>query len=433
MKKSALFAVSYFLSFSPLFSQVQVVPCQLSNADQDTLRLFPTRTNYRTEFLRTDAVGEERRLKPKELYRKLERRLGDSWDPIWETEDIPYVFYEMLQGPDRIGWVFGANQGWPGADNSQLMVAVDLEERISEFYYQKLPSSENAALQNAKFYAQFIGLTLEQFYIHERLENLNVQDADLLKVDMIRQIVDPTKTEHEGFQKTLRGLKKILIYLDDFKFQNRIKKEEVFRDVDYLVKNKEKIPLLSSDALKEIQKTFERASRFVCDLVSIERSKASLEEREGSTFGDNAVYPVYAIYKDEVYRDPFVRGTLLGYVLPMSIGQFTGMVAIGAEGTNKGKILSLEGNNIEFPQFKGLSLVHFYTKDFLTKAHITDEKLDRIAPLENLKVAGLDMTEDIQRMAKKALILVDEHYFHNYFKKEDIMKKIEEYKNKESR
>jgi hypothetical protein len=415
-----------------LFTQVQVVPCQLTNPDQDTVRLFPERTNYRTEFMRADEVGAARHLAPKELYRDLEQRLGDSWDPVWETEDIPYVFYEILKGPDRTGWVFGANQGWPGADNAQLMIAVDLEGRIREFYYQKLPSSENSVLQTSQFYAQFIGLTLEQFYVHERLQNLNIQDPEIKALDMIQRIQDPTKTEHEGFQKTLRGLKKILVYLDDFKFHNKIKKEEVFKNVDYVVKNKAKISLLPDNALQQIRQSFQDASRYVVDLVSVENVRASLEERMESPFGDTSIYPVYVVYRDTIYREPFVRGTILGYELALPVDTFKGAVAIGAQEQNMGKILSLEVNHTEFPQFKGLSLVHFYTKDFLTKTHATDVKLDKIGPLVNLKIDSVDKSKQIQKMAKKALILVDEQYFHNYFKKDDIMKKIEEYKGKES-
>ena len=78
------------------FSGAQVTPCQLTNPDQDTLRLFPERTNYRVEFLRIDETGDKRGIGGETLYRDLERRLGDKWDPIWETKDIPYVFYEVL-------------------------------------------------------------------------------------------------------------------------------------------------------------------------------------------------------------------------------------------------------------------------------------------------------------------------------------------------
>jgi len=420
---------------SNAFSQSQVVPCQLNNPDQDTLRLFPDRTNYRTEFMRTDEVGESRGLGSEALYKELERRLGDKWDPIWETKDIPYVFYEILKGPDRIGWVFGANQGWPGADNSQLMFAFDLDGRMREFYYQKLPSMEKERLQTKEFYSQFIGLTLEHFYVHEQLQNLAVTDKDILSLDMIARIQDPTQKEHEGFGKTLRGIKKVFVYVDDFKFGNKIKKDEVFQRVKYLVENKDKILLLSQDDLSWIRKSFPDSSRFVVDLVSLKNNSSLVEERLGDKLNSNAepadlVYPVYVAYKEDAYKAPFVRGAVLGYVLPAAIdtpqGRFIAFIAIGAADKEKGKIISVEISKTEFGAFKGLSIVHFYTKDVLTKNGVVDGKIDKIAPISIL-VEGKDITAQAIRAAKKALIIVDEFYFHNFFKKDEISLKIEDY------
>jgi hypothetical protein len=427
--------VSLALIKSNAFSQSQVVPCQLNNPDQDTLRLFPDRTNYRTEFIRTDEVGDKRGLGGEALYKELERRLGDKWDPIWETKDIPYVFYEILKGPDRIGWVFGANQGWPGADNSQLMHAFDLDGRMREFYYQKLPSMEKERLQTKEFYSQFIGLTLEHFYVHEQLQNLAVTDKDILALDMIARVQDPTQKEHEGFQKTLRGIKKVFVYIDDFKFGNKIKKDEVFQKVKYLVENKDKIPLLSQDALSWIRKKFPDSSRFVIDLVSLKNNSSLIEERLGDKLNSNAepadlVYSVYVVYKEDAYKAPFVRGGVLGYVLPVAIetpqGRFIAFIAIGAVDKEKGKMSLVEINKTEFGAFKGLSIVHFYTKDVLTKNNVTDEKIDKLAPI-NITVEGKDITTQAIRAAKKALIIVDEFYFHNFFKKDEISERIEDY------
>ncbi|MFH1094299.1 MAG: hypothetical protein V1739_09160 [Candidatus Omnitrophota bacterium] len=428
--------VSLVLVKSNAFSQSQVVPCQLTNADQDTLRLFPERTNYRSEFIRTDETGDKRKIGGETLYRELENRLGDKWDPIWETKDIPYVFYEILKGPDRIGWVFGANQGWPGADNSQLMFAFNLDERIKEFYYQKLPSLEKEKLQTSEFYSQFIGLTLEHFYVHEQLVNLAVKDKDILALDMINAIQNPSQKEHEGFIKTLRGIKKVLVYLDDFKFNNKIKKSEVFEKVKFFAENKDKIPLLSADALKLIRKSFPEASRLVADFVSLKNNIGVIEERLGEKLDNNTepsgmVYPVYVVYKNLVYQEPFVRGSVLGYVMPLSIDtaqvRFTAVVAVGAQDKEKGKIISVEVNNVEFPQFKGLSLVHFYTKDVLSKTNTIDEKLDKIAPLAGLAVNGKDISGLLIKAVRKGLISIDEFYLHNFFKKDEIMNKIEEY------
>jgi len=427
--------VSLVLIKSNAFSQSQVVPCQLINPDQDTLRLFPDRTNYRTEFIRTDEVGDKRGAGAEALYKELERRLGDKWDPIWETKDIPYVFYEILKGPDRIGWVFGANQGWPGADNSQLMHAFDLDGRMREFYYQKLPSLEKERFQTKEFYSQFIGLTIEHFYVHEQLQNLAAADKDILTLDMIARIQDPAQKEHEGFQKSLRGTKKVFVYIDDFKFGNKVKKDEVFQKVKYLVENKDKIPLLSQDALSWIRKSFPDSSRFVVDLVSLKNNSSLIEERLGDKLNSNAepadlVYPVYVVYKEDAYKAPFVRGVVLGYVLPVAIdtpqGRFIAFIAIGAVDKEKGKIVLVEISKTEFGAFKGLSIVHFYTKDVLTKNGVVDEKIDRIAPISILIEAKVITTQAI-RAAKKALIIVDEFYFHNFFKKDEISERIEDY------
>lgn len=424
--------VSLVLIKSNAFSQAQVVPCQLNSPDQDTLRLFPDRTNYRTEFIRTDEVGDSRKIGGEALYRKLEKRLGDKWDPIWETKDVPYVFYEILKGPDRIGWVFGVNQGWPGADNSQLMCAFDLDGRMREFYYQKLPSMEKERLQTKEFYSQFIGLTLEHFYVQEQLQNLAVTDKDILALDVINRIQDPTQKEHEGFRKTLRGMKKVLVYMDDFKFGNKTKKDEVFQKVKYLVENKDKIPLLGQGALSWIKKSFPDSSRFVVDLISLKNKSSLIEERLGDKLNSNTeppdlVYPVYVAYKEDAYKAPFVRGVVLGYVLPVAIespqGRFIAFIAISAADK---KMSLVEISKTKVGAFKGLSLVHFYTKDVLTKNNLTDEKIDKLAPI-NILVEGKDITTQAIRAAKKALIIVDEFYFHNFFKKDEISKKIEDY------
>ncbi|MDQ1328297.1 MAG: hypothetical protein QG641_1582 [Candidatus Poribacteria bacterium] len=418
------------------YSQSQVVPCQLTNADQDLLRLFPERTNYRAEFIRTDEVGDKRGVGGEALYRELEKRLGDKWDPIWETKDIPYVFYEVLKGPDKIGWSFGANQGWPGSDNSQLMFAFDLDERIREFYYQKLPSPEKSKLQFPQFYSQFVGLTLEHFYVNEQLKNLAVKDNDILALDMVGRIKDPTQKEHEGFLKTLRGIKKVLIYLDDFKLNNKIKKDEVFANVKYVVTNKSKIPLIEGDVLSQIKKSFPDASTYVVDFISLKSNSSAIERRLGDKLDSKTepadlVYPVYVVYKTNTYKPPFTRGIILGYVLPLAIdtaqGRFVANIAIGAQDKEKGKIVSAEINKIAFNQFKGLSLVHFYTKDVLTKNKIVNEKIDKIAPITNINVDGKDITPVARRTVKKALVIVDEYYFHNFFNKEEITKKMEDY------
>lgn len=424
------------LKVAAIFAQSQVVPCQLSQPDQDTLRLFPDRTNYRTEFIRTDEMGERRGIGADTLYRELEKRLGNKWDPVWETRDIPYVFYEILKGSDRIGWVFGANQGWPGADNSQLMCAFDLDGRLREFYYQKLPSMEKGLLQTKSFYSQFIGLTLEHFYVHEQLAALHVQDKDILELDMIDRIKDPTEKEREGFKKTLRGIKKIFIYMDDFKFDNKFKKDASLAKVKYLVENKSRVILLGSDALVKIKKIFPEASSFTVDLISFKDRERLIEERlqdklDPGTEPPDLVYPVYVVYKDESPKEPFVRGLILGYVLPLAIdtpgGELKAIIAVGATDTDKGKVVFAEIGKTDLGRLNGLSLVHFYTKDVLLKTKIADDKLDKIASIGGIKAENNDITTPALRAARKGLVIIDEFYLRNFFKKDEITKKIEDY------
>ena len=424
------------------FSLAQFSPCQLPKPEQDTLRLFPERTNYRTEFIRIDEEGERRGIGGEKLYREIEQRLGDKWDPVWEPKDLPYVFYELLKGPDRIGWIFGANQSWPGSDNTQIMCAFYLSDRITEFYYQKLPASADLRsmikeqLHSKDFYSQFIGLTLEHFYVHEYLENLKVQDKDLRALDMISRMRDTSGMEQAGFLKTLRGMKLIFILIDDIKFANKVKKNEVFEKTRYLVEHKTEIPLLGPDALSRIQKTFPDASRFVVDLISLKGKARPIEDRlhgklDPATEPEDHIYPVYVVYKDDVYQAPFVRGNILGYVLPLNLktpkGKFTAVLAVDASEKDKGKILSFEVGNEDFPGMKGLSLVSFYSHEVLSAANVPDQKLDKVAALGRLKVRGKDATGPVLRAAELGLIITDEFYLNNFFNKDEITQKMRDY------
>lgn len=443
-----IFVTSILFKAPNVFSQAQVSPCQLPKPDQDTLRIFPERTNYRTEFIRIDEEGYKRGVGGENLYRELERRLGDKWDPVWEPRDIPYVFYEVLKGSERLGWIFGANQGWPGSDNCQIMCRFDLDDRIVEFYYQKLPFAINlrsaikARIESKEFYSQFIGLTLAHFYVHEQMGNLQAKEDDILALDMISRIKDTSGIEKEGFLKTLRGLKMIFILVDDFKFGNRVKKEEVFAKTKYLLENKNKVPLLGPDALIEIRKIFPDASRYVVDLISLKGKFPLIEERLGEKLNshseaEDTVYPVYVVYKDEVYQDPFVRGVILGYVLPFGFdtqqGKMVANIAVRADNDKKGKIAYFKANDFEFPGLQGLSLVNFYTTEALLKIDAIDEKLDKISKLGRLNANGEDVTVPVLRAAKKGLIIIDEFYFHNYFNKNEITQEINEYWNNQGK
>jgi hypothetical protein len=184
-----------FLCVISTFAQptFAAVGCTLNDPDRDVKRLFPSSTGYRTDFITIKDTGGEA------LYKKVQDELGDKPDPIYETIDVPYAFYDVLKGKEVIAHIHGVNQkGVYGG--MQLILATDQNGKILDFFYQKMSSPEAAKFMNKSFTRQFIGLTLE----------------DLLKGAIA--IRDPSQNSAEDFLATLRGLKKNLILLNELKF-----------------------------------------------------------------------------------------------------------------------------------------------------------------------------------------------------------------------
>jgi len=175
------------------------VGCTLNDPDRDVKRLFPEATGYKTEFITIKEVGGQ------ELFNKIEQQVGDNLDTVYETIDVPYAFYDVLQGKDVIAHIHGVNQkGKYGG--MQLILATDLKGKIVNFFYQKMSSPEATKFMDNNFTKQFIGLSLDDF----------------LKGKISAE--DPTKESREDFLATLRGLKKNLILLDELKI-NRVSKQ----------------------------------------------------------------------------------------------------------------------------------------------------------------------------------------------------------------
>ncbi|MBU1912043.1 MAG: hypothetical protein KKB22_00715 [Candidatus Omnitrophica bacterium] len=168
--------------------------CSLNDPDRDVKRLFPESTGYRTEFITIEEIGGP------ELYRNIEKELGDRFDNVYETIDVPYAFYDILKGKDIIAYIHGVNQkGKYGG--MQLILATDLNGRILDFFYQKMSSPEAAKFMDKNFTKQFIGLTLDDFI----KGNIN--------------ITNPSIKSHEDFLATLRGLKKNMILLNELRLK----------------------------------------------------------------------------------------------------------------------------------------------------------------------------------------------------------------------
>jgi len=123
---------------------------------------------------------------------------------------VPYAYYTVLRGKEKIGYVHGVNQkGMFGG--IQIILATDLDGKILSFYYQKLSSPESKLFKKKEFTNKFQGLTLEDFYN-------SVSDK---KNNPLADIQNPSKNSLDDFKATLRGIKKNLILLDEFYLNNK--------------------------------------------------------------------------------------------------------------------------------------------------------------------------------------------------------------------
>jgi len=173
------------------------IGCTLNDPDRDIQTLFPQSTGYKTDFITIQERGGEK------LKKEVEEKLGDTFDPLYESLDVPYSYYTVLKGKNVIGYVHGVNQkGIYGT--IQIILATDTDGKIIGFYYQKISSPEAEKFRDKAFTGQFNGLTLADFY---------QSDDPNGKVAAMK---DPTEKNHEDFKATIRGTKKNLILLDTF-------------------------------------------------------------------------------------------------------------------------------------------------------------------------------------------------------------------------
>ncbi|HXX93106.1 MAG TPA: hypothetical protein VEN81_05700, partial [Planctomycetota bacterium] len=146
-------------------------------------------------------------------------RLGSDLDPVYEAIDTPYTLYTVFKGTDVLGIVHGVNV--PGRGGViQIFLATDPKSgEILKFFYQRLESVTAKELRNKDFRAQFAGLALADFYKHDYWA---VADPSSDK-DKVGRIKDPTQGEagKADFQATLRGIRKNLILLDLFVYEQK--------------------------------------------------------------------------------------------------------------------------------------------------------------------------------------------------------------------
>ncbi len=183
------------------------VGCDLNDPDRDVKRLFPESTGYKTAYLSVDKLGGQ------PLLQEIETRLGDKFQGLYETIDVPYTVYTIYKGDAVIGYIHGINQkGQYGG--LQVFLSYDAQGSIRGFYYQKMTNRKAAGLRSDDFAKQFIGLTLADFQSY----NPQTASGGSAKVAAIQ---NPSTDDATDFNATLRAVKKNLILTDIFVFKKR--------------------------------------------------------------------------------------------------------------------------------------------------------------------------------------------------------------------
>lgn len=184
------------------------VGCDLNDPDRDVKRLFPESTSYRTRYVSIAKKGGA------ELLRDIESRLGDRFTGLFETVDVPYTMYEIYKGAELIGYIHGVNQkGRYGG--LQVFLVLDTLGVIRSFYFQKMTGRAAKAFRDPAFGAQFVGLSLEDFYGYD------VVSGKEEPAGAVSRIKNPEPASEDDFRATLRAAKKNLILVDEFLLGNR--------------------------------------------------------------------------------------------------------------------------------------------------------------------------------------------------------------------
>jgi len=184
------------------------VGCDLNDPDKDVKRLFPGSTGYKTEYVSISQKGGD------SLLAAIEQRLGDKFQGLFETGDVPYTMYWVYRKKELAGYIHGVNQkGQYGG--IQVFLALDTAGVIKALYFQKLTSKAAGKLREPAFGKQFAGLTLRDFYQYDVASGRGSESAK------ITAIKNPAAEAASDFKVTLRAVKKNLILVDEFLLGNR--------------------------------------------------------------------------------------------------------------------------------------------------------------------------------------------------------------------
>ncbi len=187
------------------------VGCDLNDPDRDVKRLFPESTGYKTLYVSIDKKGGA------PLLAEIERRLGDRFQGLFETADVPYTMYQVFKDKELMGFIHGVNQkGRYGG--IQVFLALDTAGVIKALYFQKLTSKAAGKLRGPAFGRQFAGLSLRDFYGYDVNSGLAPEG------NPVSRIANPSPDAADDFRATLRAVKKNLILVDEFLLGNRYSK-----------------------------------------------------------------------------------------------------------------------------------------------------------------------------------------------------------------
>lgn len=182
------------------------VGCTLNDPDRDIKRIFPEATGFKTEFITIEEKGDD------ELEKRLEDLLEDKLDQVYETSDVPYAYYTVLNGRKTIGYVHGVNQkGKFGG--MQIILATETNGSVVDFYFQKISSPEARKFMDKSFAEQFKNLSIKDVYAYRQSEAENREESRIGKIH------NPTEKSEHDFAATLRGFKKNLFLLNEFKLK----------------------------------------------------------------------------------------------------------------------------------------------------------------------------------------------------------------------
>lgn len=192
-------------------ASLAAVGCDLNDPDRDVARFFPTSSGYRTDYYSIKKVGGEK------LLARVETRLGDKFKGLYETIDVPYSVYTILNEKQVIGYIHGVNQkGEYGG--IQVFLALDPQGVINDLYFQKITAPYAGKFRDKKFGVQFKGLKLKDFISYDVAKAKAPTGSPLSKIN------NPAPEAIKDFNSIMRGAKKDLILMDEFVLKGSVNK-----------------------------------------------------------------------------------------------------------------------------------------------------------------------------------------------------------------